>query len=345
MAEVRQEVEREEREREERKRRGDRAATAVNNKFDDYPIYDYRNNKINNIGTVILNCVDPDLNTEQKTDFVVVDDTHAPILGLETNIGMTSSSNTFSGLGKFPGTVSIALEDGATPCLHYKKRIKLSMLERFSRKIEEMVGNKVISPVNYPTDWVHNVQLVEKKNDIRVCPDPKPLNKCIKREHFLIPTFDDITSQLANKYIFTVLDLSSGFWQMELDEPSSNLTTFMTPFGHYKFNRVPFGLNCAPEMFQREMVKHFGDIPGVIIYFDDMAIEAEDLEQHDETPAKVIARAVEKGIKLNPDKIQYRQTEMKFMGCIVSKGTIKPHSKYCEAIRGLKKPKNKSDVM
>lgn len=115
-----------------------------------------------------------------------------------------------------------------------------------------MVGNKVITPVNHPTDWVHNVQLVEKKNDIRVCLDPKPLNKCIKREHFLIPTFDDVTSQLANKCIFTVLDLSSGFWQMELDEPSSNLTTFMTPFGRYKVQSRTLRLKlCARNVSER----------------------------------------------------------------------------------------------
>lgn len=341
------------------------------NKCNDYPLYDYSGNKIKTIGTVMLKCTDPDLNTEQEAEFVVVDNTSVPILGLETSVNfkiikrmdintiqskmtpfpksksdfIKQYSTVFSGLGKFPGTVSITLKEGSTPCLHYKKRIPLSLLERFKCKIEEMVGNKVITPVNHPTDWVHNVQLVEKKNDIRVCLDPKPLNKCIKREHFLIPTFDDVTSQLANKCIFTVLDLSSGFWQMELDEPSSNLTTFMTPFGRYKFNRVPFGLNCAPEMFQKEMVKHFGDIPGVIIYFDDMAIVAETLEQHDEILATVLKRAIDKGIRFNPDKIQYRQTEMKFMGRVVSKGTIKPLDKYREAIIKLKKPENKSDVM
>lgn len=59
---------------------------------------------------------------------------------------------------------------------------------------------------------------------------------------------------------FSVLDLSSAFWHMELDEKSSQLTTFMTPFGRYKFNRVPYGLNCAPEMFQRKMIQIFGDL-------------------------------------------------------------------------------------
>lgn len=66
--------------------------------------------------------------------------------------------------------------------------------------------------------------------------------------------------------IFTVLDLKSGFWQMELVQASSDLPTFMTPFGRFRWKRFPFGINSAPEMFQKKMVKIFGDIPGVEIY-------------------------------------------------------------------------------
>lgn len=69
---------------------------------------------------------------------------------------------------------------------------------------------------------------------------------------------------------------------MELEKESSDLTTFMIPFGRFKFERTPFGLNCAPEMFQRKMVQIFGDIPGVLVYFDDIAIVASDYVEHDE---------------------------------------------------------------
>lgn len=88
------------------------------------------------------------------------------------------------------------------------------------------------------------MQIVEKPNGkLRICLDPKPLNGCIKREHYLILTIEDLPSRLANKTICSGFDLSSGFWHMELDQCSSELTTFMTPFNRFKFNRVPFGLN------------------------------------------------------------------------------------------------------
>lgn len=75
---------------------------------------------------------------------------------------------------------------------------------------------------------------------------------------------EDLTADLAGKSVFSVMDLTSGFWHMELDESSADLTTFITPFGRFRFNRVPFGIACAPELFQRKMVQIFGDIPVVV---------------------------------------------------------------------------------
>lgn len=108
----------------------------------------------------------------------------------------------------------------------------------------------------------------------------------------------------------------------------------MTPFGRFKFNRVLFGLNCAPEIFQGKMVHIFGNIPGVLVYFE-----------HDEIIALVIYRARKNNIKFNPDKIQYRQLEVKFMGNIISQGKVKPDSKYSRAILNMTKPTDKNGVM
>lgn len=105
---------------------------------------------------------------------------------------------------------------------------------------------------------------------------------------------------------------------MELDEKSSNLTTFLTPFGRLRFIRVPFGINSAPEMFQRNMVKIFGDIPGVIVYFDDVGIMGATEEEHDTALSLVLERARLNGVQFNPEKSQYRQSRVEFMGHVSS---------------------------
>ena len=86
--------------------------------------------------------------------------------------------------------------------------------------------------------------VVERKinGKLRVCLDPRPLNKALKRAHYLMPAVDDILPALANARVFSVCDLRNGFWHISLDEEFSYLTTCATPFGRYRWLRMPFGI-------------------------------------------------------------------------------------------------------
>lgn len=108
----------------------------------------------------------------------------------------------------------------------------------------------VISPVTEPTEWVNSLVITEKKNGtLRVCLDPCDLNKAIKWQHYSIPTPEDVCSNLAGKSIFTILNEIDGYWEIKLDEPSSKLCTFNSPWGRYCFLRLPFGIKSASEVF------------------------------------------------------------------------------------------------
>jgi hypothetical protein len=108
---------------------------------------------------------------------------------------------------------------------------------------------EVIIREDKPTDWVISLVVVGKKNgSLRVCLDPKILNAAIKREHNKLPSREEVMAQFAGAKLFSKLDASSGFWQLRLDEASSKLTTFITPFGNYRCIRLAFGLSMAPEM-------------------------------------------------------------------------------------------------
>lgn len=101
----------------------------------------------------------------------------------------------------------------------------------------------MLKRVDEPTDWVHNLVIVEKKNGtLCLCLDPRDLNKAVKREHYKIPTADEVSSNLSGKKNFSTLDLKDGFWQISLDEENSLLCTFNTPFGHFPFTHMPFTL-------------------------------------------------------------------------------------------------------
>ena len=109
----------------------------------------------------------------------------------------------------------------------------------------------VIEKVNEPTEWVNPLVITKKKNEqIRICLDPTNLNKCIKRQHYVIPSFEEISAQMPNAKVFSTLDADSGFWQIKLSKKSSKYVTFITPYGRFKFNVMPFGISPATEVFQ-----------------------------------------------------------------------------------------------
>lgn len=244
------------------------------NKENNFKVVDYSSNNVRVHGTVLLECVDINSGTINEALFVVVDDSFEPLLGRDScesfglikrlyNVNKFNNLpdskleflemyyELFKGVGKFPDKFRITLKEGSVPKLHYKKRIPLSLHDKLKVELQNMLNQAIISRVDTPTDWINNIQIVEKSNgSLRICLDPKALNECIKREHFLIPKSEDLLSRLSGMSVFTVLDLRNGFWQMELDEESSKLTTFMTPFGRFKRNRVPFGITQLLKCFK-----------------------------------------------------------------------------------------------
>ena len=112
----------------------------------------------------------------------------------------------------------------------------------------------VVTPVSEPTPWVSSMVVTRKSNgDVRVCIDPQHLNTALKRSHYPLPLIDDVLPELTNAKVFSKADLKDGFLQIELDEESSYLTTFQTPWGRYRYKRMPFGISPAPECFQQRL--------------------------------------------------------------------------------------------
>ena len=183
-----------------------------------------------------------------------------------------------SGLGRFPDEYHIALSDDAMPVIQPPRLVPLALQKKLKQALDVMKRDKNIIKRDEPTGWVNSLLVVEKKNkSLRLCLDPRNLNRYIKREHFLILTCDDVTAYLHGKRIFTVTDMKDSFRQVVLDEECSKLCTFNPPFGRYLFGRLPFGVSYAPDVMQKN-VQPFSDIPGVHMVFDSIII-AVDSEQ------------------------------------------------------------------
>ena len=164
-------------------------------------------------------------------------------------------SQLFTGLGKLQGEYDIQLSDSATPfALTTPRHIPLPLMAQVKEELDKMDQQNIITRVEGPTDWCTGIVVVPTPNKkVCICVDLTQLNKCVKRERHILPSVDHTLAQLSNAKIFSKIDANSGFWQIELSKQSSLLTTFITPFGRFCFNRLPFGISSAPELFQKRM--------------------------------------------------------------------------------------------
>ena len=134
---------------------------------------------------------------------------------------------------------------------------------------------------------------------VRICVDLRQLNRVVKRERYILPTLEDITTQLGDCTVFSHLDLTAGYYHLKLHPQSTKLTTFITPFGRYCFKRLPFGISSASEIFQRTMTELFEGIDGVVTSQDDILVAGRNMTDHDERLNKVLEIVHRAGLKLN----------------------------------------------
>uniref|UniRef100_A0ABM0MBB2 Uncharacterized protein K02A2.6-like n=1 Tax=Saccoglossus kowalevskii TaxID=10224 RepID=A0ABM0MBB2_SACKO len=170
-------------------------------------------------------------------------------------------NDVFEGLGCLPGEYKIEIDSTIKPVQHVPRRVPIPLKAKLKAKINEMERKGIIKKVTKSTDWISSIVVVLKPNKLRVCLDPRDLNRAIKRPKYQMPTLDEILPKLSDAKVFSILDAKDGFHQVKLDEQSSYLTTFWTPFGRYRYVRMPFGISSASEEFQRRLHDALDDIP------------------------------------------------------------------------------------
>ena len=168
-------------------------------------------------------------------------------------------STLFSGLGKMEGEYKIQLSADAKPfALSTPRRVPLPLLPAVMEELTHLQKLGVISPVDEATDWCAGMVVVPKHNEqIRICVDLTKLNSAVKRERLIMPSVQHTLSKLSGAKVFSKIDANSGYYQIPLSAESRLLTTFITPFGRFCFNRLPFEISSAPEHYQRRMTDVF----------------------------------------------------------------------------------------
>ena len=278
------------------------------------------------------------LNLVQKVDLVNSDDSTR----IEHEV-KTMYPNLFKGLGELEGEFSIKLTPGSTPCaITTPRRVALPLMPKVKEELQRMEKLGVISKGDIPTDWCAGMVVVPKPDGrIRICVDLTKLSESVLRETYPLSKIDNLLAQISESKFFTKLDCNSGFWQEKLDPDSRLLTTFITPFGRFCFNRMPFGIKSAPEHYQKKMSQILEGSDGHISIIDD---NGKTQEEHDRRLKAVLKRLDGAGANLNAEKCEFSKKEIRFAGYIFNEEGIKSDPEKTESIQDMDTPQNVSDV-
>ncbi|XP_061716623.1 uncharacterized protein K02A2.6-like [Cydia pomonella] len=249
------------------------------------------------------------------------------------------------GLGKLPGQYKIPIESDACPCICPVRKIPLGVRDQLLTELTRMESLGVIRKVTHPTSWVNAIVMVAKKDgSFRVCLDPRPLNRVIRRQHYPLPTVTEIATKLKGARYFSKLDARSGFWMIQLDDDSADLCTFGTPYGRYQFLRLPYGINSASEVFHSKIRQLLEDLEGVDSFVDDVIVWGATEEEHDSRLRSLLERARQVGIKFNKEKCEFCVSEVTYLGHTFNSEGVKIDDKKLKAIKEMPSPSDRHSL-
>ena len=243
----------------------------------------------------------------------------------------------------------IVLTDDAKPfCVHTPRAIPFAFRDKLKAELDLLQAQGIIAPVTEPTEWCAPIVVTPKKDTdkIRLCVDLSRLNRYVKRERYQSSTPAQAVADIAaeNAKVFTKLDALKGYHQCPLDEDSQRLTTFITPFGRFKYLRAPYGISSISEHYNRRMDEAFAGLTSYRRIVDDVVIYDSDATRHADHVRQFLQRCKERKITLNTDKWQFAQTHVTFAGFRLSADGYRIDQSITDAISKFPTPTNRTDL-
>ena len=296
---------------------------------------DYNDNAIDVKGSCVLRVAMHD--RQYPVRFIVVENGPS-LLGCDTserlnlvqrvynvNVKECVLPETNTILNCLPFQHTIQLGADAVPVRHASRRVAATLREPLKKELSRMEKLGVMHKVDHPTEWVNSMVITEKPNgDLRICLDPKDLNRNILREHYTLPKKEEIFAEMCGAKWFSKLDASQAFWQIKLCDKSKDYTTFNTPFGRWAYDRLPYGVCPAQEVFHKVMEQMMENINGVRVYMDDILVWGHTEKEHDERIEAVRDRIRKYGLMMNQEKCVVKKNAITFLGEELSEEGITP---------------------
>ncbi len=238
-----------------------------------------------------------------------------------------------------PGATPKACHTPANIPLHWQQRVHEDLLQ------DEALGVIERVPYGEPVTWCHRM-VVTRKHDgsPRRTVDLSLLNKYCQRETFAMESPLQLARRIPKDTWKTVTDAWKCYHSVPLRESDRHLTTFITPFGRWRYTRAPQGFLSSGDGYNSRFDAVLSDFERKERCVDDTVHYDDDLEQHWWRTIDLLTRVGQAGIVLNPEKFQFAEKSVNFAGFRVSDSTIEPLPKYLDAIRHFPSPSSTTDI-
>lgn len=250
-------------------------------------------------------------------------------------------------LGTYRGEkIKLEIDEKARPVFHKPHPIPFAFRDKVKAELDRLQSEQVIEKIDN-SRWGTPLVPVLKANgkDIRVCSNYKiTVNKFLKDFNHPLPRIEDIFVALQGGQKFTKLDFLNAYNQLVLDDETSELLAWSTPWGIYKVKRLPYGTKPACSIFQNIVEKVLQGCTGTVNFLDDVVVTGKDDNEHLQNLEQVLKRLYEAGFKLNKKKCSFFKDSIFYLGHKISGQGLEKDQEKVRAIINSPRPKNITEV-
>lgn len=241
--------------------------------------------------------------------------------------------------------IDLPINEEVPAVIQTVRRAPIALQRQIEDKLNELLELDIIEKVNKPSKWVSPlVPIIKDNGDLRLCIDMRRANVAIMRENHPLPVIDDFLPRLNNAKYFSRLDVKNAFHQLEIRESCRYITTFITHKGMFRYKRLLFGVNCAPEIFQKVMENLLVECENAINYIDDIIVFGTNENSHYKSLSQVLEILKNNGVVLNSSKCVFKVQSLTFLGHELSPDGIQPEKKKIQALIGFRSPKSVEEL-
>ena len=256
-------------------------------------------------------------------------------------------SEVFSGkLGRLQGVEGkLSVTEMTSPKFYRPRQVPYALREKIEEELFDLTKAGIIEAILY-SEWAAPIVPVVKSNGkVRICGDYRlTVNQVLRCDTYPIPRIEDLFARIAEGQQFTTLDLDRAYQQLVLDEESRKYVVINTRQGLFQYNRLPFGVLSAPGIFRRTMETLLQEIPGVVVYLDDILITGRNEQEHLSNLGKVLMKLEEARLRLNKDKCWFMQPEVVYLGQVIDKTGLHLDKGRIQAIMEAPRPQNVTEL-